>query len=198
MIAASDLPTGLRGRVIALSLLGVLIGLAYITIVAPLIDVYRSGEETLADRQLLAPKLDHLVAELPSLRARLASLQSAGATREMTLEGASDALASANLQSRLEQSATESGVTITSTEATGAEDRGPYRKIGLRLAVSGKYEAIVKLIAAIEETKPPLILDGLQLHGLLRAVQIRTDQPLEARFEVYGLRMAGAAAGQTQ
>jgi general secretion pathway protein M len=179
------------GRALALSVLCILIGLAYAALVAPLIDLYRSGEAALADRQLLVPKLDRLAAEVPSLRARLAALQAAGTGNEITLDGATDALASANLQNRLEQIAAANGVTIASTEAIAAEDRGPYRRIGLRLAVNGRYEAIVKLLAAIQESSPPLVLADLQIHGLFRTVEARMSYPLETRFEVYGLRVGG-------
>jgi general secretion pathway protein M len=190
--AMTGLPTGVPGRVLAVSILCAFIGLGYAAIVAPLADIYRSGEAALGNRELLVPKLEHLVAEIPALRARLATLQTAGTRIEVALDGATDALASANLQSRLEQLAASNGVTIASTEAIAAEDRGAYRRIGLRLAVNGKYEAIVKLLAAVEEATPPLVLDGLQIHGLLRAVEARAGYPLETRFEVYGLRAGGA------
>ena len=64
---------------------------------------------------------------LPELRARLAELQAAATTRKIALDGASDAIAAANLQSRIEELAVSSGVTIGSTEGIAAENRGGYR-----------------------------------------------------------------------
>ncbi|MFZ2003916.1 MAG: type II secretion system protein GspM [Stellaceae bacterium] len=192
MTALARMPAGVLGRALAWSMLCALIALGYLAAVVPLIELYHSGEATLTDRQLLVPKLERLAAEVPMLRTRLAELQTATAGSEVTLDGASDALASANLQSRLEQLAAANGVTIASTEAIAAESRGPYRRIGLRVAVNGNYEAIVKLLAAIQEAAPPLILANLQIHGLFRAVAIRTSYPLESRFEVYGLRVGEA------
>lgn len=191
MIAPAELPTGMPGRVLALAILCVLIGLIYVALVVPLTELYRSDEGAFADRQLLVSKLQHLAAEVPSLRARLTALQSSGRSNDITLDGASDALASANLQSRLEQLAAANGVTIASTEAIAGEDRGPYRRIGLRVAVNGDYEAVVKLLAAIQEATPQLIPANLQIHGLFRAVAIRATYPLESRFEVYALRVGG-------
>lgn len=189
MTAAARMPTGGLGRAFAVSLLCALLGLVYVALVIPLMDLYHSGEAALADRQMLLPKLERLAAEVPSLHTRLASLQTAEAGNEVTLDGASDALASANLQSRLEQLAAANGVTIASTEAIAAAERGPYRRIGLRVAVNGNYEAIVKLLAAVQKAAPPLILADLQMHGLFRAVAVRSSYPLETRFEVYGLRV---------
>ena len=198
MTAMTGLPTGVPGRVLAISILCAFTGLGYIAIVAPLVDFYRSGEAALADRELLVPKLERLETELPELRARLAALQAATTGNVVTLDGATDALASANLQSRLEQLAAANGITIASTEAIAAEDRGPYRRIGLRLAVHGKYEEIVKLLAAVENAVPPLVLGNLQIHGLLRTVEARTGYPLDIRFEVYGLRASGTQTSSTQ
>jgi Tfp pilus assembly protein PilO len=198
MTPVDRMPTGVQGRIVALSLLFALIGLVYVALVIPLTDLYRSGEAALADRRLLVPKLEQLAAEVPSLRARLAALQSSGTGDEVALDGASDALASANLQSRLEQLAAANGVTIASTEAIAAEDRGPYRRIGLRVAVNGNYAAVIKLLAAIEEARPPLIPANLQIHGLFRAVAARTNYPLESRFEVYGLRVGGTKSTTPQ
>lgn len=198
MTAVAKLPIGVSGRALALLILCALVGLLYIALIAPLIDFYGSGGAALADRQLLVLKLGHLVAEDPGLRARLVSLQTAGAGSEVTLEGASDALASANLQSRLEQLAAANGVAIASTEAIAAEDRGPYRRIGLRVAINGNYDAIVKLLSAVQEAAPPLILANLQIHGLFRTVAVRASYPLETRFEVYGLRVGGTKSSAPQ
>jgi general secretion pathway protein M len=198
VIAVANLPTGAVGRALALSIFGAVIGLLYVGIVSPLVELYQSREATLAERQSLIPRLERLAAEIPMLRAQLAELQATGTTREVALDGASDALASANLQSRIEQLATANGVTITSTEALPAEDRAPYRRIGLRLTVNGQFEALVRLLSAIEEAQPPLVVGNLQMHGLFRAIEVRTTRALDTRFEVYGLRINGAAAAVRQ
>jgi hypothetical protein len=194
VIAVTSLPTGPAGRALALTILGAAIAVVYIGISAPLLSMYQQGDATLNERRLLIPKVEFLAQEVPTLRARLADLKAAGAARGVTLEGTSDALASANLQNYLEQLAAANGVAIASTEAIAAEDRGAYRRIGLRLVVNGKYAPVVRLLGAIEEAKPPLVLSNLQIHGLTRGVEVRTDYPLDTRFEVSGLRTAETAA----
>jgi general secretion pathway protein M len=194
MSAAVNLPTGSGGRPLALAILGLMLALLYLAIVSPLVDLYQAGEAKLADRQLLASRLARAAAELPALRTRLAQLQATGTARDIALEGASDALASANLQSRVEQLAAANGVTVTSTEAIPPEDRGRYRRIGLRLTLSGPYEAVVKLLAAVEEAQPPIVVGNLQMHGLVRAIEVRANHPLDTRFEVYGFRVNAPAA----
>ncbi len=184
------MPTGRAGQLLALAILCLVLGGVYFLVVAPVLDLYSQREATLADRRMLAPRLSAAAAELPALRARLAELQASATTRKIALDGASDAIAGANLQSRIEELAASTGVTIGSTEGLAAENRGGYRRIGLRLAITGEYDAMIKLLGAIETAAPPLILSNLQFHGVLRPISQPPSSRLDAGFEVYGFRRA--------
>jgi len=168
------------------------LGAGYVLIAAPVLDLYDQREAALADKRMLAQRLNAAAAELPGLRAQLAGLQAAASTRKIVLEGTSDAIASANLQRRLEELATATGVTIGSTEAVAAENRGTYRRIGLRLAVSGEYAAIVRLLGAIDAVAPPLVLSNPQIHALMRPTGDSSNARIDAGFEVYGFRNSEA------
>jgi general secretion pathway protein M len=188
------MPTGLSGRLLALTLLLVVLGGFYLLAVVPLVDFYAERAETLERQQMLAPRLNALAAELPALRARLVRLHAQAQNRKVTLDGSSDAIASANLESRIEALASSVGATIGSTEALPAEARGPYRRIGLRIVLSGTYETVVKLIATLEETNPPLVIDDLQLHGMLRRPGLPGPQEINGTLDVYGFRADQTAA----
>jgi general secretion pathway protein M len=190
--AITTLPTGRTGQLLALAILCLVLGGIYLLLVSPILDLYSQREATLTDRRMLAPRLSAAAAELPELRARLAELQVAATTRDIVIDGASDAIAAANLQSRIEELASSAGVTIGSTEGLAAENRGGYRRIGLRLAISGDYDGIIKLLAAIETTAPPLVLSNVQFHGVLRPTAQAQSSRLDAGFEVYGFRRTDA------
>ena len=164
----------------------------YFLAVAPLVDLYRGREARLEDGRSLLPHLQGAAEALPALRAHLTELRAAARTRKVTLDGASDAIASANLQSRIEAIAVSVGATIGSTESLPAEAADGYRRIGLRVALNGQYETLVKLLAQIEEAQPPLIVDNLQVHGVLRRPGLPSgagsDTALDAGFDVYGFR----------
>ncbi len=192
------MPTGRTGQLLALAILCLVLGGVYLLLVSPILDLYSQREATLADRRMLAPRLSAAAAELPELRVRLAELQAAATTRKIALDGASDAIAAANLQSRIEELATSAGATIGSTEGLAAENRGGYRRIGLRLAITGDYDAIVKLLGAIETAAPPLILSNLQFHGVLRPTGQAQSSRLDAGFEVYGFRRIDTPAAVKQ
>lgn len=195
------MPTGRPGRFLALGLVLVLLGGLYFIAVAPLLDFYAQRQQRLEDGRMLLPRLQATAVALPELRARVAELRAAARTRKVTLDGASDAIASANLQSRIDGFATSIGATIGSTESLPPETRDGYRRIGLRFALSGPYATLVKLLAQLEAATPPLIIDNLQIHGVLRRPGLpqggEAEPDLDAGFDVYGFRNAvGSTAGK--
>jgi general secretion pathway protein M len=194
MIAPGNLPSGRAGQVVALCILGLVLATGYAVAVAPILDFYSTREVTLADRRTLALRLHDVFDELPSLRARLAELQTAATAHRITLDGVSDAIAAANLQSRIGELAASASVAIGSTEALAAENRLGYRRIGLRLAVRGEYAAIVKLLGAIEASTPPVVLANVRIRSLLRPTSEESNTRLEGGFEIYGFRSINSSA----
>jgi len=174
--------------VLALAIFVAVIGLAYLFIAVPLHDLYLEREAVVEDRSMMASRLVLTARELPALRARLAELRATASTSKVTLDGSSDAIASANLQSHVEALAASLGVTLGSTEALAAEDRGGFRRIGLRIAMSGEYESLVRLFGAIEASVPPLVLSDLRIRSATRPTAIPGNAKLDAGFEIYGFR----------
>jgi hypothetical protein len=86
----------------------------------------------LENRRMLLPRLKTAAEELPGVRARASGLRAAAGMRKVTLEGASDAIAAANLQYRIAELAASVGATLDSTEGLPAEVSGGYHRIGLR------------------------------------------------------------------
>jgi general secretion pathway protein M len=183
---------------LAIGLLLLVVGSLYFLAVAPLVELYQQGEAKLEDGRMLLPRLQSVAAGLPALRAQVAELRAAARTRKVTLDGASDAIASANLQSRIEGYASAVGATIGSTESLPVETRDGYRRIGLRFALNGPYETLVRLLARLEEATPPLVVDNLQVHGVLRRPGLPQngigDVGLDAGIDVYGFRSDDKAA----
>ena len=182
------MPTGWQGRLLALGLLFIMLGGVYFVVVSPLLDLYAERAGVLENRRMLLPRLRAAADELPVLSARVEQLRAAAGTRKITLEGATDALAAAALQSRIEEFASSAGATIGSTESLPAEARSGYRRIGLRYVLSGPYEALVKFFAKLETAAPPLVIDNLHIHGVLRRPGTPASAGLDAGLDVYGYR----------
>ena len=182
------MPTGPRGQLLALSLLFVALGGVYFLVVSPLLGGYAERAAVLENRRMLLPRLRAAADELPALRAQVEQLRAAAGTRKITLEGASDAIAAATLQSRIEELASSAGATIGSTESLPAEARSGYRRIGLRYVLSGSYETLVKFLARLESATPPVVIDNLHIHGVLRRPGTPAAAGLDAGLDVYAYR----------
>jgi general secretion pathway protein M len=170
------------------------VGSVYLVVV-PLANFYAERQSVLENRRMLLLRLSAAAEELPALRAPASELRAAACARKVTLEGASNAIASANLQSRIEELAASVGATVSSTEGLPAEVRGGYRRIGLRYVLISSYETLVRLLAKLEAATPPLVIDNLHIQGGLRVY--RRGQPampglatpaLNAGLDVYGFR----------
>ena len=186
---STSLPTGHRGRFLALLLLLVALGAVYLVVAAPLIELYAGRAVLVEDKRMLVPRLQAAADELPELRERVTELRATAGARKVTLEGSSDAIASANLQSHIAELAASAGVTVASTESLPVETRGGYRRIGLRFTLSGVYEALLKLIAKLEGTSPPLVVENLHIHGVLRRPGTpAASSALDAGLDVFGFR----------
>ena len=187
------LPTGWPGRGLALGLLLVVLAMVYLVVAAPLLDVYAEREAVFANRRGLLTKLSAVAAELPALNLRVTELQSAVDSHQLALPGASDAIASAALQGRIERDAAAAGMTIGSTEILPAQSEGDYRRIGLRLLLSGPYENLIKLVASLETATPPLVIDNLQIRGVIRRLGGPAPTGLDASLDAYGFRIPNAS-----
>src|SRR5262249_7769741 len=118
---------GRRSRLLAIILLLAALGAVYLLVADPLLDLYTGRQTILEQRRMLALHLAALASEVPTLRARVAEVRAAASnSRADFFAGDSDAIASANLQKRVEELATSVGATIASSETLSAEPRGPY------------------------------------------------------------------------
>jgi general secretion pathway protein M len=185
---STSLPTGHRGRLLALLLLLVVLGAVYLVVAAPLLELYAGRAAVVENKRMLVPRLKAAADELPALRTQVAGLRASAGARKVTLEGSSDAIAAANLQSRIAELATSVGVTIGSTESLPVEVRGGYRRIGLRYTLSGPYETLVKFLAKLEAATPPLVIENMHIHGVLRRPGTPSAGALDSGLDVFGFR----------
>ena len=188
-MAALDLPTGRRGQVLALGLTVAVLGGAWAGIAAPLLDWYALRAEQVQARRAVARRMAELSETLPALRDEARRVATPGQPAEAAvLDGASDALAAAALQGRLQDMAARAGAPLSSAEALPGEAAGAWRRIGVRVAVNAPWPAIIRLLQAIGTASPRMLVDDLQLRApplVLRAGGVR---PVDASFTVLAFR----------
>jgi len=94
---------------------------------------------------------------LRTMRAAIESNKNIGASLQNTfLQGDSEAVAEASLQSWLGEAAQNAGVDMNSISGAQPVDDGALRMIGVRTSVTGTYDRIVQLLAMIEASTPRL------------------------------------------
>jgi len=128
-----------------------LASVAYLGVVQPVIDYRRAVAQEVAEQQealeramrFLGAK-DTLRAEREDLRKRLTQ------AKQRLLPGGTGTLGAAALQERANALALEMGITVQSTQVLKEEAVDPFRKVGIRLTLSGELKPLAELIAGLE------------------------------------------------
>jgi len=187
------LPTGPRGRLLALAITLLALALLWFGAVSPLLDWYAGREEALRDRAAYAARLEALATTLPALQRQAAQAATAGKTEVLVLAGADDAIAGAALQGQVESMAHDAGATLASVETLPVEQVGRYRRIGVGISVNAPWAVLVRLIRAVEQATPPMFVDNLQIESDTNGQM--ADPPLQASLSVLAFRTGAAPAG---
>lgn len=186
----NDLPEGLRGKLLAVALLITVITAFWAGIAVPLTEWYGTRADRLDQQARLARRMEQIVADLPELRRRASTAEAAAPVA--VLEGASDSVAGAALQQRLQQIGTDAGAQLASIEVLPGEPVGAYRRIGVRVSVTGTWPVVVKLLDAITASSPPLLVNDLQIESS-RAIMGFAEPSLSTSMVVFGFRAGGAS-----
>jgi hypothetical protein len=188
---ALALPTGPRGRTLALALT-ILVGVSvWFAVIAPLQQWYDDRAELLRRQQAMARRMNSLVETLPTLR-REAGNNGAGNTRAVLLTGETDALAAASLQQRIDELAVAAGVRIGSEEILPNQTEGDMRAVAIRVTVAASFHDFTAWLLALARSETPMVVDELQLRG--PPVKPAADLPVDANLTVTSYRAAKADA----
>lgn len=184
----------------ALALLAAVGALAWASVGSPLLAAYDERAERLDAREMLAARMAALAATLPALQ-RDAGTAPGGSTD--LLEGGTDAVAAAALQERVQDMAARSGARLSSLEVLPAQAKGAYREIGVRVALNAPWPVLVRLLQAVADGRPRMLVDDLQVHAAPVVAPVfaagsgapgprLADPALDASLAVYAFRAGGA------
>jgi general secretion pathway protein M len=189
---ALTLPEGPRGRALALGLTALVLAALWLGVGQPLLQAYASGADELERRSMLASRMAEVAGSLAELQHELAMRRTADRMpANATLEGKSDALAGAKLQSLVETMSNSAGGHLTSTDALPAQQVGAYRRIALKLTVDARWAVLMRLLQAIERATPFMFIDDLQIRAGPAAAKA-SEPPLYISFTVQAFRVAAS------
>ena len=185
----SGLPTGRRGQMLALGLTALLLAAFWIAVAQPLLGWHAALGEAVRNRGAVARRMAVVAQELPELRRQAAAMAPTGTNSEALLDGATDALASAGLQVRVRDLASQAGISLASTETLPAEAAGGFRRIGVRIAATEPWPKVMALLQALDQANPRMLVDDLQLQSAPSLVGT-TTYPLNLTLTVFAFRAA--------
>jgi general secretion pathway protein M len=191
-----NLPTGNRGKLVAIGLVLMPVLLLFRFAIVPAWSAYQSiGEETL-DAQQKILRLKRLAANLPALERQERQLRSANLLTPYLLTANNSAIAAAGIQRRLQDIVNAHQGRVLSTRVLRSTEDGPFERVTVNARLQLSLEGLQSLLYELETATPYLFVEGLSVIARnTRSRRARRGRPtvektvLEARFDVYGLKI---------
>ena len=159
------LPTGTRGRLVALALLLIPLILLAHYVLSPLIASLVSRGDDLAETRGEIARYQRLIGQMPALRGAVERLERTRPLAPYLLQGDNRALAAAGLQRNLQQAAQEHGVTILSLRVKNPATDGPLERIAVEARLRAGTRELRDLLYFVETTTPYLFVEGLSINA---------------------------------
>jgi hypothetical protein len=196
MIPPTGLPTGARGKVLALGIAFMAAAIVWLGAIAPLQRWYDDRADQLQRQEAVAQRMEALVATLPALRRAAGLVRSGGSDDDVTailVTGSSDAVAAATLQERIDALAVAAGVQIGSHEILQGQPEDDLRRIAVRLSFRAPFRSVVGLLVAFGRSPTAMTASEITLRGPGETGH-DPELPTDATLTVASYRSARLAA----
>ncbi len=164
-VLGAPLPSGRDGKLLAVGIAVVALGVVWLILIGPLIGWYADREQALQQRTEYAGRMAAIAAQYPAVRAAARAAQQQAAPTDMILSGDSDPIAGAALESLIDGLTHDASATLISTEALPATQDGGFRRIGLHVTARASWARLIALLAAIERAEPRMSISNLQIQA---------------------------------
>ena len=169
------------------------LSLAYVGIVVPIVEYRKAVAEEIAEGQDRLEQAERFVGALDSLRTERDDLkQRLDQARTRLLPGTTGALGAAALPERVNTGAGTRNVTVQSTQVLREEEMPPFRKVAVRLTLSGELKQFAGFLADLEYGPQALRVPFMEVSRRGAAVAGRTPRSLSVSIEVSGYLLARA------
>jgi hypothetical protein len=170
----------------------VVLSLVYVAVVEPLRDYRRGLAEEIVEKQEQLERASRFLGAADSLRAERDGLrQRLDGAKQRLLPGGSATLGAAALQERANAIAAEKGITVQSTQVMREEQADPFRKIAVRLTLSGELRPFFEFLSGLEYGPQYLTLPFLEVSRRGAVAGAKGPRTLSATVEVSGYLPGG-------
>lgn len=179
----------LKSRFLALALLVVLVAGSYGVIVQPVRDKFERYRDSIVQYEELIGRYRNIGGSLPALQAQLAELRGVDASKDVYLQGTSDALVAAELQNHVKSVVKASGGELRSTQILPVREENGFRRVAVRVQMTVDTNALRETFYALEASKPYIFIDNTDVRRKkIRKRRKQTEEKvtLNVRFDVYG------------
>ena len=180
---------GAAGAVLVLLLVRFIIVSPFLAYRESLQDEIVSHREMLQNDHAYLARASDITHQLEALRLRYAE------TRKQLVPGDTPTLAAASLQDTLHSLATEKGINIQSTQVMREEAVGDFRRIAVRITVTGELRELAEFLAGIEYGQRRLSIPFLEISRRGAVLRGQSARALAATVEVNAFLQETDAAG---
>ena len=152
-------------------------------------DEIAEGREQLSRSARILGSADSMRAERGELEKRLKQ------TRTHLLPGRGGTLGAAALQERTNSLAAEKGITVQSTQGMKEEALDPYRKVSVRLTLSGELKPFAELMSGLEYDQQ-LAIPFVEANRRGAVPGAKGPRTIQATVEVTGFVLGEEAKGE--
>ncbi|HET6306243.1 MAG TPA: type II secretion system protein GspM [Rhodopila sp.] len=185
--------TGRAGQALAIAIVLLVVAVGWFGAVGPVLSWYHDRNLLLERRQALLHRMQDVAATLPALRAASGKPDPDDTAATSMVPGATDAVAAADLQERVQQMAGAAGAGLTAIETLPATVTGEWHRVSLRVSLTAPWPVLMDLLRAIEQSPTRILIDDVHFHSAT-VVTHPTVLPVQASMVVYGFRPAAATA----
>jgi general secretion pathway protein M len=188
----------LVSRLLALGLLVLVIGLAWVLVAVPLTAAFDAQDSRIASATELLSRYEKALDDEPNLRAEIEALRKSDGSPDPFLKGESTQIIAAKLQNRIQTLVAGEAGDIRSIQVLPESEEDGFEKIGLRVTLTASIPTMQKVFYDIESSVPALFIDNLDVRTNIRRRRRNTESTnrVQIRFDVFGYRKrTGGDAG---
>ena len=180
----------LMSRLLALALLVLVVGFAWIVIVEPIRADFENQETRIVRATILLERYEKVLGDEPNLRAEIERLRKNEGSPDPFLKGESTQIIAANLQNQIQTFVAGEPGDIRSIQVLTESEEDGFEKIGLRVTLTAGIPTMQKIFYDIESSMPALFIDNLDIRTNIRRRRRNAEATnrVQIRFDVFGYR----------
>ena len=180
----------LLSRLVALSLLILVIVLAWTILIGPIQADFAAQETRIVRSTQLLERYEKALDDEPKLRTEIEQLRKSDGSPDPFLSGDNTQIIAAKLQNQIQTLVAGEPGDIRSIQVLPETEEDGFERIGLRVTLTAGIPTMQKIFYDIESSIPALFIDNLDVRTNIRRRRRNTESTnrVQIRFDVFGYR----------